>query len=155
MAGSKPTPTADAPELGAIELFGITLSEGERWEQDGDHIFRSTEVDVIVAAPSFEEGLARFGASLIQFAVYLAEIEDPAENEIEMLRLLQPRVAQIAARANAILDELQGQSPESATAPESRGLQAGTATRRRSRGDHGRRWQPTAKRRSSSRLSLA
>lgn len=90
MASSTSVPTEDAPEVGAIKLFGIKLSDGERWEQDGDYVFRSTEFDVIAAAPSFEEGLRRFGSELLRFAAYLVELDDPADNEIEMLRALQP-----------------------------------------------------------------
>jgi hypothetical protein len=153
MASSKQIPTADSPELGAIELLGVTLSDGVRWEQDGDYIFRSTEFDVIAAGSTFEEGLGLFGTSLIEFAIYLADIEDPAENEVEMLRAIQPRMTKIAARANALLDEAHAAEDTSAKpAPRKR---AGTATRSRRSNDHDRRWQPTAKRRNSSRLSLA
>jgi hypothetical protein len=148
MATPKPTPTEDAPELGAIKLFGIVLSEGERWVQDDDHVFRSTEFDVIAAAPTFKDGLHRFGSRLLEFMGYLAALEDPAENESEMLRLLQPRIVQIVERAKEQADEIGEEAPQ-------RTRRTATATRSRQRGDHGSQWQPTSKRRTSSKLSPA
>lgn len=144
----KNEPTEEAPETGAIALFDITLSEGERWVQDGDYVFRSTEFDVTAAGSSFEEGLHRFGTSLINFMLYLSSLEDPAENEVEMLRLLQPRVAKIAACGKTLADELQETKP--ATPP-----RKATATRPRSRGDHASEWRTTSKRRNSRKPSLA
>jgi hypothetical protein len=138
-------PTEEAPELGVITLFGVTLSDGERWVEDGANIFRSTEFDVIAYGATFEEGLHRFGTALIDFMVYLADLADPAENERAMLRLLQRRVAQVAERGKAKVDEQACGEP----------ARLATATRSRMRGDHASQWQTTAKRRDSRAKSHA
>jgi hypothetical protein len=148
MAHSARIPTEDAPEIGEIALFGIKLSDGERWEQDGDFVFRSTEFDVVTAGATFEEGLRRFGSELLRFAAYLVELDDLAENETEMLRAIQPRVLAILERAKAEADE--GCDDESARTRRPR-----TSTRERRRDDHASRWRPTSNRRTSTRLSPA
>jgi hypothetical protein len=75
----------------------IALSEGVRWvEPDGAHVIRSLEFDVIAGAPTFEEALSRFIDNLYDFAAYLGELEDPAENEEEMFHRLAPRLVQVS-----------------------------------------------------------
>ncbi len=76
----------------------IMLSEAVRWvEPNGDHVIRSVEFDVGVGAPTFEEALAKFTQTVIDFAAYLGEIgaSDLADNEEEMFHRLAPRVIRV------------------------------------------------------------
>lgn len=88
-------------EAGALVVTGVTLSEAEHWEEGGHHVLRSTELDVIVGAPTFDEALLRFERAVIATAGYLSTIGDPADNELEMLRLIAARLARVVERCRA------------------------------------------------------
>lgn len=94
-------PTEQEPERGCATLrvgsSQIALSEGLRWvEPDGQHVIRSVEFDVNVGAETFESALSKFIMGLCDFAVYLGDLEDRAENEEEMFHRLAPRVIRVA-----------------------------------------------------------
>lgn len=73
--------------------MGIELSQGVWWmDESGDYVIRSTEFDVIAGGRTFDEALAAFNRNVVDFAVYLSELEERAENEEEMFHLLAPRV---------------------------------------------------------------
>jgi hypothetical protein len=101
--------TEAEPEAGCASLSidgrRIMLSEGERWmEADGHHVIRSLEFDVIAAGESFEAALSTFIDSLFDFALYLGQLEDPAENEEEMFHRLAPRVLEVTRELERSLE---------------------------------------------------
>lgn len=103
------TPTEAEPETGAVTFHigveEVVLSEGVRWiEPDGCHVFRSLEFDVVAGARTFEEALSKFIDGIFEFAVYLGELEDPAENEEEMLHQLAPRLFRMSREVERCLE---------------------------------------------------
>jgi hypothetical protein len=73
------------------------LSAGFWWrDEHGDYVIRSSEFDVIAGGGSFQEALHKFVRGVIDFAAYLGELEDLAENEEEMFHRLAPRIAKVA-----------------------------------------------------------
>lgn len=144
-------PTEEAPELGALELAGVMLTKGEHWVEDGDFVFRSTEFDVIAGAPTFDAALREFGANVVSFVEYLAKLDDPADNEVEMVRLAVPRLAEIVSQLKAANEADEDEAE--CEAPSRRSLR--TATRERRASHHASRWLTTPRRRNSSRLSRA
>ncbi|MDQ8046445.1 MAG: hypothetical protein AAGC46_16170 [Solirubrobacteraceae bacterium] len=91
-------PTAESPGVGAISAFGVTLTEALHWVEHGCHVLDSTEFQVVVHAETFDEALEKLGDGVLSYAIYLAGLEDRAENENEMLAVLTPRVMEFAKR---------------------------------------------------------
>ena len=88
-------PTEETPERGVLTMFDVDLSEADYFVADGDHVIRSREFDVIAGGASFAEALDAFGAKLLDFAIYLGDLEHLAENEESMFHILAPRVMRI------------------------------------------------------------
>jgi hypothetical protein len=76
-------------------MFDIDLTEADYFVDNGDHVVRSREFDVIAGGASFEEALRAFSNKLLDFAIYLGELEQRAENEETMFHVLAPRVMRI------------------------------------------------------------
>lgn len=96
-----PEATEAEPEIGCASLSvgnrTIVLSEGERWlEPNGDYVIRSLEFDVIAGGSTFAEALTKFIDGLFDFALYLGQLDDPAENEEEMFHRLAPRLLDVS-----------------------------------------------------------
>lgn len=91
-------PTAEAPGIGTISAFGVTLTRAQHWVEDGCHVLQSLEFQVTVYADGFDEALEKLGDGVLSYALYLSEIEDRAANENEMLAVLMPRVTEFAKR---------------------------------------------------------
>lgn len=94
-------PTELEPEAGAacvtVGEQEILLSEGVRWlEPDGFHVIKSLEFDVIAGGETMEEAVDKFIANLFDFAVYLGELDERAENEEDMFHLLAPRLLRVS-----------------------------------------------------------
>jgi hypothetical protein len=53
------------------------------------------EFDVTVGAGTFQAALSKFILALCDFAVYLGELDDLAENEEQMFHLLAPRMIRV------------------------------------------------------------
>ena len=92
MPSQRREPTEHNPEEGQIVLFDVVLSDVEHWIEDGDHVFRSLEFDVIAGAPDLRAAVWQFITKASGFAVYLDELEDLAENEHEMRDVLAGRL---------------------------------------------------------------
>jgi len=122
-------PTREHPEPGVYGIFDVEIARGEYWFEDGEYVIRSTEFDVIAAGPTFAEALSNFGDNVIAFAVYLAELADPAENEVEMLGLLAPRLVRLMRSAK-----------RAESRARRRRLLGVTVTLSRRRGDDASRW---------------
>jgi hypothetical protein len=136
-------PTEANPETGRARLRvgdqDIVLSDGMRWvEPDGEHVIRSLEFDVIAGGRTFEEALSKFIDSLFDFAAYLGELEDPAENEEEMFHRLAPRLVRLSRELERCR-ESQRKLP----------LLSVNLSRRRSKREDVREWQPLSRQRGS------
>lgn len=88
-------PTEESPQVGFACMFGVELSEAEYFVLDGDHVIRSREFDVIAGAPTFGRALERFNDEVLNFALYLSDLDDPAPNDEEMFHRLTPRLLRI------------------------------------------------------------
>lgn len=102
-------PTEAEPSVGSaalsIEDQEVVLSEGVWWiEPNGDYVIRSVEFDVVAGGPTFQDTLAKFIDNVWEFGVYLAELEDRAENEEEMFHLLAPRLLRISRELERCLE---------------------------------------------------
>lgn len=53
-------PSAENPLIGTIGMFNQVISKAAYWVEDGDHVFRSLEFDVIAGAPTRDEAVIRF-----------------------------------------------------------------------------------------------
>lgn len=137
MPATADRPTADAPseqapENGCIGRFDVVLSEVEHWVEDGDHVFRSLEFDVIAGDPDKGRAITKFIDNALDFRDYLDGLEDRAENEDEMLQLLNSRFSRVASA-------LEGQ--ERARREKLISISLG-GRRRRQRADLSRFWHP-------------
>lgn len=102
-------PTEHEPSVGYAGLVvggeDVVLSDGCWWrDSDGSYVIRSSQFDVIAGGSTFEAALGAFVRNVLDYWAYLAELDDPAENEAEMFRLLSPRLARVA-QALARADE--------------------------------------------------
>jgi hypothetical protein len=135
-------PTEAEPEIGAAMMcvgdHEIVLSEGARWiEPDGEHVIRSLEFDVIAGAPTFSDALSKFIDNIWDFVAYLAELEDLAENEMEMFHRLAPRLIRVSRELERV--ESRRKRPL---------VSVNLRRRRRSRKDV-RGWHPSSRQRGS------
>jgi hypothetical protein len=91
-------PTADKPEIGCISLGGVPLSQVAYWVEDGEHVFRSTEYDVLAAAPDFAGAVVKFIENSEDYAKFIADLfrEDEASlEEAEVALTLIQRFAEV------------------------------------------------------------
>lgn len=80
---------------GLASRFDIVVSEGEHWVEDGEHVLRSTEFDVIAGDPDFERALAKFIDKHEDLWIYLSQVEELTDNENETFLALAPRFVAI------------------------------------------------------------
>lgn len=123
-------PTETSPEIGQVSSGGVVLSRGERWvEDDGTHVIRSTEFQVVGEGGTLEQAVEIFVDNTFELALYLAELVDDGratENEREMMSALASRVLKAT-----------GEMMEGHGEPERRPLiQLNLSRRSRSRGEH-------------------
>lgn len=102
-------PTEAQPSAGSamlsIEKHEVVLSAGIWWiEPNGDYVIRSVEFDVAAGGATFKDALAKFIDNVWEFGVYLAELEDRAENEEAMFDLLAPRLLRVSHELERRLD---------------------------------------------------
>jgi hypothetical protein len=121
-------PTEDEREIGCITWYDVRISDVEHWVEDGDYVFRSREFDVIAGAPSLDEAVQKFVQETRHYGQYLADLEDPGENETEQFQVLAPRIIEVAERL------------ESEVAKQRRRINIPIGRRHR-RGDHSS-WHP-------------
>lgn len=137
------------PELGSASLSlgdaEIMLSAGERWvEPDGEHVIRSVEFDVIAGGATFDEALSKFIDGIFDFAVYLSELDDRADNEDEMFQLLAPRMLRVSRELERCYESRRKKPWISINLP-----------RRRRSHEDGRGWHPSSRPLGSQRPSHA
>lgn len=90
-------PTEDAPDYGTLGWLGVEISEVAHWIEDGDHVFRSLEFDVFAGDPDEQQAVGKFVDNALDFRDYLDCLEDRADNEDEMLQLLNSRFSRVAS----------------------------------------------------------
>lgn len=83
--------TEATPERGQVTAFGLLLSEAEHWIEDGIHVVRSSEFDLIAGDQDFMVAVNSLGEKTEDLFWYLGEQESLTENENETFLLLAPR----------------------------------------------------------------
>ena len=88
----RPEPlTEDAPEYGCVLAFDTIVSYAEHWEEDGIHVLRSLDFDVIAGDGEFQRALDQFVEKAEDLWSYLSSLEVISDNENEMFLKLAPR----------------------------------------------------------------
>lgn len=90
---STPVPTADSPAFAEIGANGVVLSKVAYWHEDGDHVIRSTEFDVIAGHADLDEAIRRFVVNTLGYAALLAQSEDRTEDDLATVLLIYQRAA--------------------------------------------------------------
>lgn len=100
-------PTEACPERGEVSLFeGVATFPAEHWlEEDGTHVLRSLEFDVIAGGATLEEAMAAFHDKARDLWVHLGELEEVTEGENELF-------VAVARRWHAVFAELQRREAE-------------------------------------------
>ena len=80
---------------GAAYSFDVLISEGERWIEDGIHVIRSTEFDVVAGDPDFDRALSKFIDMHEDLWAYLSGLEELTDNENETFLKLAPRFLEV------------------------------------------------------------
>ena len=81
-----PPATAENPHVGSVGCYGVELSKVAYWREDGDHVFRSMEYDVIAADEDFYKAVHAFVRNSIDYARFLSEAEDRTGTDVEIGR---------------------------------------------------------------------
>lgn len=76
-------------------LFDKIVSSAERWEEDGVHVIRSLDFDVIAGDPDFQKAVDQFVEKAEDLWSYLSSLETISENENEMFLKMAPRFLDI------------------------------------------------------------
>ncbi len=93
--------TADHPEFGFIGMEGVVLSEVAYWLEDGHHVFRSTEYDVIVGDADKQTAIAAFVEATEDYADFLAQFESHTVEDLTIATTIFKRLVEIYERAQA------------------------------------------------------
>ena len=140
--GGATVPSEEASVLGCAEWLGVPVSEGERWVEDGVHVIRSTEVDVIAGDPDFDQAVEQFIQKVEDLFLYLSTVEELSDNENETYLRLAPRFLRV-------YKELERREEE-----RRRRLISISFGRLRQRGEHYRNWHPISTPQPSSPVSV-
>ena len=87
--------TEAAPEYGCVMALGHIISFAEHWEEDGVHVLRSLDFDVIAGDANFQKAVDQFVEKAEDLWSYLSGLETISENENEMFLKLAPRFLEI------------------------------------------------------------
>lgn len=86
------SPTGERHAMpGYASRVGIVVSEGERWVENGIHVVRSTEFDIIAGDEDFEVAVGKFIDMHEDLWSYLSSVEELTDNENETFLALAPR----------------------------------------------------------------
>jgi hypothetical protein len=86
-------PTVDDPESGEIRVRGVILSAVAYWREDGVHVFRSTEYDVIAADEDRDTAARTFIEKSEDYAEFLSDSDgDPTEDDIAIATMIVHRL---------------------------------------------------------------
>jgi hypothetical protein len=90
-------PTEEAPDPGRVVAAGVTLSEGMHWLEDGAHVIRSSEFELIGEGDDLDEAVRSFIGHALDLLAYLTEeIErgEATDHEVRVAGVLGARLAQ-------------------------------------------------------------
>jgi hypothetical protein len=87
--------TEASPEYGRISVFDITVSFAEHWVEDGIHVLRSTDFDLIAGDADFQKAVDQFVEKAEDLWSYLSNLETISDNENEMFLEMAPRFLKI------------------------------------------------------------
>jgi hypothetical protein len=87
--------TEASPEYGCVVAFDTIVSFAEHWEEDGVHVLRSLDFDVIAGDPDFDRAVDQFVEKAEDLWSYLSGLETITENENETFLTLAPRFLEI------------------------------------------------------------
>ena len=105
-------PTEDVPEYGRVTTAGIVLSEAAHWIEEGAHVIRSSEFELIGEGDDLEEAVRDFVGHALDLVDYLkTEIErgEATEREVRVAGLLGARLGQAYRQVAAEQEELERQ----------------------------------------------
>lgn len=103
---SNPTaPTEEHPERGYISIMAVRAFEVEHWIDSDEHVFRSSEFDLIAADRDLQRAVDRFVEGAEDLWTFIVEQDDPSENELELASL-------VGSRFRPILHELERREQE-------------------------------------------
>lgn len=88
-------PTEASPEYGCVVAFDTIVSLAEHWEEDGVHVLRSLDFDVISGDPNFQNAVDQFVEKAEDLWSYLSGLETISDNENEMFLKMAPRFLEI------------------------------------------------------------
>jgi hypothetical protein len=89
------SPTEEAPEYGCVVAFDTIVSFAEHWEEDGVHVIRSLDFDVVAGDEDFHKAIDQFVEKAEDLWSYLSGLETISENENETFLTLAPRFLKI------------------------------------------------------------
>jgi hypothetical protein len=98
-AQAQAQPTEVSPDYGGVQIIGLPVGAAEHWVEDGIHVIRGSEFDVIAGDPDFQTAVEKFGEKAEDLWIYLGNQEHLTENENDTFLVL-------AARFSAIYKEL-------------------------------------------------
>jgi hypothetical protein len=90
-------PTEEAPEHGRVVAAGVTVSDGVHWLEDGVHVIRSSEFDLMGQGDDLDDAVTDFIGQALDLLWYLnGEIErdEATDHEIRLAGVLGARLAQ-------------------------------------------------------------
>ncbi len=120
--------TAERPERGTISYAGVPMFDAEHWVEAGDHVFRSTEFDLIAGDPDIGRAVDKFVEGADDLWSFLEEQENLTDGELELVSLL-------ASRFHKVLHELDRRE---------RSRRLIRISLPRQRGEHLRTWRPAS-----------
>jgi hypothetical protein len=118
----------------------VPVSAAEHWEEDGVHVFRSLEFNVIAGHEDFNTAVDQFVEKAEDLWTYLSELDGLTDNENETFLILSPRFRQI-------LKVLERREEER--------LRRLVTVKVRRRSAHSRAWEPKSRQPKSSVMSPA
>lgn len=103
-------PTEGTPETGDISVSGVVISSVDHWVEDGLHVFRSREFDLLVEDEDEFQAVAVFIESATDLVFHLTDLireKQATEHEVELASLLVPRFMNIWQDNERALHEAQ------------------------------------------------
>jgi hypothetical protein len=84
-----------SPEYGCVMAFDTIVSFAEHWEEDGIHVLRSLDFDVVAGDSDFQRAVDQFVEKAEDLWSYLSGLETISDNENEMFLKMAPRFLKI------------------------------------------------------------
>lgn len=98
-------PTSENPATIAFGTGDIVLSRVAYWHEDGQHVIRSLEYDVIAASEDLFTAIRKFALNTVEYARMLSEAEDRTPEDAELASMIFDRLG-------AVLAEIEVEPPQ-------------------------------------------